>query len=170
MKFVGLNRGGRVFEFSIAEVQALEAAFRVGMNFQRPASTLSKDDGDHVSREAREDLEAALAAHRKEAFETVLSVLRNPARRRAVAQGCELTLTDAETETLLQALNQVRVGAWEGLGRPGEGSKARPNLDEHNVAFFWALQVTDLFQGLLLSSFADLDISQGGDEDAEPEP
>ena len=72
----------------------------------------------------------------------------------------QLTLNDPDATRLLQVLNDIRVGAWEKLGCPDFEAEKRPEVTEENFLCFWACQLTDLFEGVLLAAL----------EGDEPEP
>jgi hypothetical protein len=102
---------------------------------------------------AQEDLAAALKDHREELSQGMEALLADQAR--CVPQkggGYQLILKGGDAELLLQALNDVRVGAWEKLGCPDFESGDRPELSDENFLCFWAFQVTDVFQGELLAA------------------
>jgi hypothetical protein len=66
--------------------------------------------------------------------------------------GWILRLTPEDREFLLQALNELRLGAWEQLGRPDP-----PELPDNlaptspDILHWWNLEISSRFQGRLLS-------------------
>lgn len=151
MKLLASSDGQRVFHLTKDERQALEAVLHLGRRFGRRSTSLSRRaEALERGEEALADLEQALAGHRRELTQSIAALLADPQRCRATGDGCELTLSSADSESLLQGLNQTRIGAWESLGCPDYEKEGWPEPTEKNIASFWALQVTDLFQGMLL--------------------
>jgi len=66
--------------------------------------------------------------------------------------GWILRLTPEDREFLLQALNELRLGAWEQLGRPNP-----PEVPDDlaptspDILHWWNLEISSRFQGRLLS-------------------
>ena len=61
-------------------------------------------------------LDEALAEQRAENRKQLQALLADPRRFQQTAAGCRLSLSRAETEWLLQVLNDIRVGSWVRLG------------------------------------------------------
>ena len=143
-----------VFRLSRRELEALQATVRLRSRLKRSGRSLTADTPVTPElRQAQDDLHEALTEHREELAETVDGLLQDPERCAAVKGGAfNLTLSAADSEQLLQALNQVRVGAWESLGSPDFESGDVPEPTEANMPAYWALQLTDAFLGLLLSA------------------
>ena len=80
-------------------------------------------------------------------------MLNEPDRFRTVKSGFELTVTRAQAEWLLQVLNDVRVGSWLALGEPEEDEA--PEVTEDNARFLLTLELSGLFQSLLLVALDD---------------
>ena len=66
--------------------------------------------------------------------------------------GWILRLTLEDRESFLQALNDMRLGAWEQLGRP-DPPEVPDDLapDSPNILHWWTLEIASRFQGRLLS-------------------
>lgn len=143
-----------VFRLSRREMDALKATLQLRGGWKRADRSLTADTpATSELRRAQDDLNEALSEHRKELTESIDGLLQDPQRCVATkGGGFNLTLSFPDTEQLLQALNQVRVGAWESLGSPDFESGDVPAPDESNLSAYWALQLTDAFLGLLLAA------------------
>lgn len=157
MKLLKRAPGKWVFRLSRRDREALQTTLWLRTVLVRKPRSLSSDTISSDSlRSAQEDFDQALQEHRQELARNVDDLLKDP-KRCAVAENgtCDLTLTSDDVETLLQALNEVRVGAWEKLGQPNFEEGEVPEPDEDNLHAYWALQLTDAFQGLLLMALSD---------------
>src|SRR6185369_5111183 len=95
-------------------------------------------------------LDEALAAQRASNKRRLESWLAAPDRFKHDETGYEFKLSRADSEWLLQVLNDVRVGSWLLLGEPEE-SFERPQSDDPQVVRRWAaMQVAGYFQTALL--------------------
>lgn len=66
--------------------------------------------------------------------------------------GWILRLTPEDRESCLQALNELRLGAWEQLGRPDPPEVPDDQaLDSPNILHWWTLEIASRFQGRLIS-------------------
>jgi hypothetical protein len=66
--------------------------------------------------------------------------------------GWILRLTPEDRESFLQALNELRLGAWEQLGRPDPPEvPADLPLNSPNTLHWWNLEIASRFQGRLIS-------------------
>lgn len=156
MKLLSRNSGKLVFRLSRRDREALQATIRLRELLDRKPRSLTGDTATNPKlRSAQEDLDGALAEHRQEINGAVDALLQDPKRCAVGKNGaCDLTLSPNDTELLLQALNEVRVGAWEKLGCPNFEAGEVPDPNEENLHAYWALQLTDNFQGRLLSALA----------------
>ena len=66
--------------------------------------------------------------------------------------GWILRLTPEDREFLLQALNELRLGAWEQLGRP-DPPEVPDDLPptSPDILHWWSLEISSRFQSRLLS-------------------
>ncbi len=154
MKLLSRNPEALVFRISKREHEALLVALRLRSHLSRSRRPIASDTPreDRV-RTAEEDLAEAMKEHRQELTQGTENLLADA--EKCVPQkggGYHLELNPADSEMLLQALNDLRVGAWEKLGRPDIEGGDRPELNDENFLCFWAFQVTDLFQGELLAA------------------
>ena len=163
MKLIRREPDGLVFRFSKREHEALMTTLRLAPLFPRGAEPISRESEGltKVVPAAQADLDEALADHRLEQTAGVTALFTDPRRCSQMPGGAwQLTLNDPDATRLLQVLNDIRVGAWEKLGCPDFEAEKRPEVTEENFLCFWAFQLTDLFEGVLLAAL----------EGDEPEP
>lgn len=156
MKLLSRSPETMVFRIAKREHEALLVALRLRSHLSRGRRSIASDTPrEDKLRSAEEDLAAALKEHRDALTSGTESLLADTARfSPQKGGGYHLTLAPADSEMLLQALNDVRVGVWEKLGCPDFEGGDRPELNDENFLCFWALQVTDLFQGVLLAALS----------------
>jgi hypothetical protein len=135
------------------EYDALRAAVALRGHLPRNPRSLNSDAAVPAAlRDAEKDLAEALQEHRQELTDGVDALLSDPVRCAAQGRGARiLTLTPSDTDLLLQALNDLRVSAWERLGCPDFEAGDRPEVTDDNFLCLWALQVTDLFLAFILT-------------------
>ncbi len=163
MKLIHRGVDQLVFRLSKREHEALTTTLRLAALFPRGNEPLSRESAGLNKQvpSAQADLDEAMADHRLEQTAGVTALITDPRRcTKLEAGGWRLTLNDADSNRLLQVLNEIRVGAWEKLGRPDFESEKRPAVTEDNFLCFWAFQLTDLFEGVLLAAL----------EGEEPDP
>jgi hypothetical protein len=169
MKLILRDSDRLVFRLSKREHEALLTTLRMSALFPLGPQPISRDAAaGKVVRSAQEELDQALSDHRVEQATAITCLLTDPLRCACQESGgWKLTLGPADTERLLQVLNEIRVGAWEKLGRPDFEKGTRPEITEENFLCFWAFQLTDLFEGVLLAALDGESAPPG--EPAEPE-
>lgn len=132
------KREGAVLEHLLSLYPCLPAAHQDQFN----------PSGEEETGSSREVLAEALAEHRTECRKLVESWLSDPARTKRTARTWRLALAPGELDSLLQLLNDVRVGNWVRLGCP-------ENLFSHVTAetapFFWAMEMAGHFQMQILT-------------------
>jgi hypothetical protein len=110
---------------------------------------LSKTAPVPKQQENQKLLDEALAEQRAQCKKQLDALLADPRRFHKVDGGFRLSLSPADTEGLLQVLNDIRVGSWVILGSPEgilEGSNARTAPD------FWAMEMAGSFESVLLEA------------------
>jgi hypothetical protein len=164
VKLLFREPGKLVLRFSKREYETLLTILRLRPLFPRRSRPIASDgDGgaDEQLRTAQADLDAALAEHRDEQIPALEALLADPERcLLQPGDGWQLTLNDPDAEMLLQALNEIRFGAWEKLGRPGgdTGEGGQPaELTQENFLALWAFQVGGSLQGALLEAMTGED-------------
>lgn len=73
----------------------------------------------------------------------------------ASARNTRLQLTYEEADWLLRMFNEVRVGAWVRLGRPGENEMHTPELAARGAADYATMELGGLLQSILLRALDD---------------
>ena len=163
MKLLARAPDRLVFRLAKREHEALLTTLRLCPLFPRQAKSITSDGADAAKlRAAQEDLDAALAEHRQAQLTALETLLADPERCAPLKpSGWSLVLSPADAEALLQALNEVRVGAWEKLGAPDFAAGERPKLTEENFLCLWAFQLSEVFQGVLLDALMGDDSGDG---------
>lgn len=133
--------------------------------FSRPTEPRQRVQLSRTSKALEEqcqsDLAGELETHRAEVRSRLVMLLgvaspiqmtiQTPTRAREDS-GWILRLTPEDREFLLQALNELRLGAWEQLGRPNP-----PEVPDDlaptspDILHWWNLEISSRFQGRLLS-------------------
>ncbi len=142
-----------IFRLKSKERELLLSVLGFREQFPRRSSPISRDpDTATEFLEAGQELNSSLTAHRGSVAKSVDQMLKDPVRCRAIQGGYELLMDSDQVHGLLQALNEVRIGAWEKLGCPDFESAVKPKISSKGVASLWVLQLTALFQGRLLAA------------------
>ena len=161
MKLLRSDKSGLTFHLGRREQSLLLETIKLYPLVPAAHHRLSKSGSGAKHNENQQLLESALAGQRRENRRQVLAMVNEPERFRAVKSGFELTLTPPQAEWLLQVLNDVRVGSWLALGEPDESEP--PEVTETNAHFLLALELSGLFQSLLLEALAASDFPPAGE-------
>ena len=95
-------------------------------------------------------LEEAMAGQHRKIKADIGSLLKKlPAKG---SRQFALRFDGGQMEQLLQALNDVRVGSWVQLGQPDTEHRKTFQLDDKNARYFWAMEISGLFQMEILSA------------------
>ena len=159
MKLLVKDAERMVFLLSRREHYLLRFLFRVARRTRRARASLSRDADDAIDESTAAGFADAMAAHHDDARSTAERWLKDPAHCvRGRGGGFGLTLTAAETETLLQAVNAARVGAWESLGSPDfeMGEQIDPST-QPNIRAIVAMQLAEHFVAELLRAIHEKD-------------
>jgi len=140
MKLLVREPGRLVFQLSAKDRNAIRALLRRGAETGRQPPRITRGPSAFVPQDALELLQAEQAARQQEFHSTVIDWLEQPARCVPGKGGFGLTLSEAEAETLLQALNSVKIGFWEALGSPDfeKGDPLEPTAE--NISLFLAIE------------------------------
>ena len=150
MKLIRTLKGGFVFRLSPREKLLLSETVKFYPLVPASHHHLNKEGKSAKADENQRLLEESLAEHRAENRRLVLAMLDEPKRFRETKTGFELKLTHSEVEWLLQVLNDVRVGSWLALGEPEH--EEMPEVTEENAKYYFALEISGLFQSFLLEA------------------
>ena len=152
MKLIRTTRAGLVFQLGRGEERLLRDILSRYPRIPPAHQPLSRS-GHIPDRDANQRLlDEALAEQRAENRKQLQALLADPRRFQQTADGCRLSLSRAETEWLLQVLNDVRVGSWICVGSP-EG--AMEGLTAENAGDFWVMEMAGCFQGQLLMALEE---------------
>ena len=152
MKLVS-NTGGRiVFLLSENEYGTILRLLAMQGNLPQSPKGLSKNLGDPRTRSAQEDLQEAMGDHRRDLYKAVETLLKDESRCVPGPKTRTLPLEPRHVEMLLQAVNGIRVGAWERMGSPDFEAGAKPDDTPLAEACLAIIQVTDLLLAQLLRS------------------
>lgn len=142
-----------IFRLESKERELLLSVLEFRGQFPRRGLSISRDpDTAAELAEAGQDLISSLTAHRESVAKSVDQMLKDPVRCRAIPGGHELLMDSDQVHRLLQALNDVRIGAWETMGCPDFESAVKPKIGSKGVVGLWVLQLTALFQSRLLAA------------------
>ena len=114
-----------------------------------------------LEEQCQSDLAGELEKHRAEVRSRLVVLLGVAVSAQTTIQtptgpredsGWILRLTSEDRESCLQALNELRLGAWEQLGRP-DPPEVPDDLapDSPNILHWWTLEIASRFQGRLIS-------------------
>ena len=114
-----------------------------------------------LEEQCQSDLAGELEKHRAEVRSRLVVLLGVAVSAQTTIQtptgpredsGWILRLTSEDRESCLQALNELRLGAWEQLGRPDPPEvPADLPLNSPNTLHWWNLEIASRFQGRLIS-------------------
>lgn len=150
MKLLRSDKSGLTFHLGQREKALLLETIKLYPLVPAAHHRLSKSGVGDKHDENQQLLESALTEQRRKNRREVQAMLNEPGRFRTVKPGFELALTPPQAEWLLQVLNDVRVGCWLALGEPEQDEA--PEVTEENAHFLLALELSGLFQSLLLAA------------------
>ena len=151
MTLVQRAKGKFVFGLSESEKALLAAILDLYPRVTSSQTLASRPGAAQLARETQALLEESLADHRAENKKTLKKFLADPKRFAAHAGGWQLALTKAESDWLLQILNDVRVGSWIILGSPENYLEV---LNKKNERDFWAMEIAGRFESVLLEALS----------------
>ncbi len=150
MKLLAREPGRLVFHLSAKDRNAIRALLRRAAEVGRSPSPISRGPLAALPEDAQELLDAERLAEWNRFHTDVATWLDDPARCVAGKGGFGLTLSDADAEILLQALNSAKVGFWEALGSPDleNGDELAPTTD--NISHLFAIERASLYVATLV--------------------
>ena len=162
MKLVKQIEGGWQYQLNRNEADILAGLLRKFPFTAAGQVQISKTDEDPGVVEREKLLHESLAEHRKE-LQEVAGKLLDAGKFKEVEHGQLLTLTSEARETLLQILNDIRVGCWFALGEPEDLDSRRPPTSTKTLAYRNLMELAGYFE----SSFLETD---SGDQQPGSEP
>jgi hypothetical protein len=151
MKLVKESKG--VWQYHLAQN---EADVLVGLLKKFPftkidAVKISKTDKHPKAREREKLLNESLAEHRKELKKLALDLIR-PDKLKLEEKGLLMTLSSENRETMLQILNDIRVGSWRVLGEPDDLHTNTPQTSAKDLAYRSLMDLAGYFECGLLTT------------------
>ena len=112
---------------------------------------ISKTDKHPKAREREKLLNESLAEHRKELKKLAQALIR-PDKFKQQEKGWLMTLSSENRETMLQILNDIRVGCWRALGEPEELHTKAPQTSATDLAYWSLMDLAGYFEcGLVVA-------------------
>ncbi len=116
-----------------------------------PPSEVTKTDSRAEVQEREELLAESLREHRRQ-LKRLAHALTGPEHLMELKSCWRLALSPAEREFLLQILNDIRVGCWEGLGRPEPLPCLKGGLEPREYALISLMHIAGAFEHHLLEA------------------
>lgn len=157
MKFIGRHEAQLVFELNGREKSLLCALLqlfpltpvshpRLEQNTELPAAEAEMN---------QRLLAEALSSQKAESRNWVKRVLAEPNHFKSAKEGFYFTLQRPEMETLLQVLNDVRIGSWLTLGSPDTEKVRKLLVDPQSILHVHRLEIAGWFEMFFLKSIRE---------------
>ncbi|HWN94528.1 MAG TPA: hypothetical protein VNT99_05825 [Methylomirabilota bacterium] len=153
MKQVRADEQSVVFQLSSSERDALIQILQTYPAMPAGPYGGSKERNNPQAAEYQRLLDEALAEKRAAHKRHLDAWLAAPDRFHKTKAGCRLTLERADSEWLLQVLNDIRVGHWLELGSPEVGELKPARLAEKAITTWLAMEMSGFFQMSILEAF-----------------
>jgi hypothetical protein len=153
MKLIKLTSSGAEYFLNATELHLLDSVLQKFPFTPDFPGRISLGPKDRAAREREKLLNESLVEHRRELTRAARNLLA-PEKLTPWKKGHLLTLAAADGESLLQILNDVRVGCWQALGQPEELEPRTPELSDQEFAWRNLMHLAGYFEHSLL----------GGDE------
>lgn len=140
-----------VFDLGQRETRAFLATLRLYPRIPPAHHRLSKSGKLPDAAANQRLLDEALAEQRAESKKQLQALPADPKRFAKTETGSRITLTPAETEWLLQVLNDVRVGSWVLLGAPEQKLEVAL-VNKTTARQFWEMEMAGYFEMHLLGA------------------
>jgi leucyl/phenylalanyl-tRNA--protein transferase len=114
--------------------------------YQPLSKSLAPDEAD------QELLEDALRSHQREVKQALLAAFGGPESLQKTRAGYRLSLAREQLESLLQVLNDIRVGTWRLMGCPDEDAYDAAPADAQTAVQRWVLDITAWYQHTIISA------------------
>ena len=154
MRLVRANQEALIFNVSIGEQRMLIEVLGLYPVVPAAYQPLSRSIQDKPAGDDQALLDEALAEQRESLRKQIHKWLTAPHRFRQVKTGLNFSLHRGDTDWLLQALNDVRVGHWLLLGAPDEmlDMDDLSNLDPELHRAWFAMEMAGMFQMQILQA------------------
>ena len=118
--------------------------------FDDPGSAkISATDHGPEAKEREKLLNESLAEHRRELEKTAGQLLA-PEKIQRKGNGVVMKISSEERETLLQILNDIRVGCWHALGQPEELEPESADLSPQELTNYSLMNIAGYFEHSLV--------------------
>jgi hypothetical protein len=146
MNLLRSSKDQLVFQLGHREKDLLLAVLTLYPRIPAAHQPLSKSNAVPDT-EAIRLLEEALAEQRAENQKCLRALLEDPQRLAKNDAGWRLSLSSTQLESLLQVLNDIRLGSWVLLGSPEEPFK---KITQKTVPHLWGMEMAGSFQMRIL--------------------
>jgi hypothetical protein len=109
---------------------------------------------DKTNAADREMLEEALSTQRQANRKEIETMLHGKGGFTPHGASFKLSLKPSQIETMLQILNDLRVGSWHALGCPDQLSRRHIRPSDPEFRHVWAMELAGHFQMALLEACA----------------
>jgi len=151
MKLMYKDEERLVFRLGASERETLLRLLGTRRHLPLKPRRLSNQSSPKTLQQAAEELHAASDRHQAEIFATLSSWLENPSQCVPEKVGHTFTLARGQLELMLQAINGIRIAAWEKMGSP-DMEETFPEPTPINEACVAIIQVADRLLAQLLQS------------------
>ena len=110
---------------------------------------ISKTDTGPEAKEREKLLKESLAEHRQE-LKKMAGELLAPEKFQRKGNGLVMKISSEERETLLQILNDIRVGCWHVLGQPEELEPESDKLSAQELTNYSLMNIAGYFEHSLV--------------------
>jgi hypothetical protein len=152
MKRIGADEKAIVFRLGARERNVLVQILNAYPVVPPTHQPLSKELKDPEVAECQRLLDEALAEQRAENKRHLQGWLAAPERFQKTKSGYRFTLERADSEWLLQVLNDIRVGNWLRLGAPEGGELMLRRLSSKGLPIWMAMHLSGYFQMTILEA------------------
>ncbi len=153
MKLLRRHKDQLVYEFSEPEKNLLLAVLDLYPLVPLAHHRLSRAMDDSPKAVANQQLlEESLQADQAETRNWITALITQPGRFKPVKAGLQFTVTRAELETLLQILNDIRIGSWLALGSPEWDTPGNWMLNEETARHGQRLELAGVFEMIFLKT------------------
>ncbi len=152
MKRIGADEESVVFQLSARERETLIEILQAYPVVPPAHQQLSRELKDPHLGEYQHLLDEALAEQRAANKRHLQEWLGAPERFQKASSGCRFRLDRADSEWLLQVLNDIRVGHWLLLGSPDPSRLKLNNFRPKMLPIWLAMEMSGYFQMTVLEA------------------
>ena len=149
MKLLKQTRNGWQYLLDENEANCLEGLLKQFPLTRNFPVKITKSPADPKAIEREKLLNESLAEHREELKQKARHLI-NGGKLKVYRNGWRLSLNLEERESLLQILNDIRVGSWRALGEP-ESLDPRPDASDAEFFYTNLLNLAGYFEFKLLN-------------------